>query len=422
MRRARDLKEHKDALHRKAVEERQRRRKQKTKNRVAIARKKRVEVSESRELRKLKQMGLQAAQPLSLSLQQFDGYVCQVKSPPLRVCHVVESLGMGGGQTMMMELIKALDKYFPDHIQNILCCPRPAHQKFDKGLYTSYGVSPAVMREKEFSRYLIRENVKLVLQHRLAVSKCLRGILPSGMKYVVMNHTYHQLAKLNTFLKADAYVSVCEYLHKEARWSKAIDPSRIIPILNGVENDYLADIEPANLDGEFKTGRCHRLVSNKFRADSIKWMEDKVKKHIPGHRHYLLGYNPEAKKMCKKGTVCKYFGKVTDRKRKMSILKALDVYFYETFGHEGASIAILEALACGVPVLCKDFGGNKELIQDGVNGYILESREDFLAKMKDLQDKEKLSELQSSTIEDFNNRLHVKYTAAKYMQLFEALQ
>lgn len=422
MRRARDLKEHRDALHRKAVEDRQRRRKQKTKARVAVARKKRVEVSERRQLKALRQSAAAAAQPLKLDLQRFEGYSCQIKSPPLKVCHVIESLGMGGGQTMMMELIKALDKYYPDHIQNILCCPRPTHQKFDKGLYHSYGVAPAVMREKDFSRFLARENIKLVIQHRLAVSKCLKKMLPSNVKYVVMNHTYHQLGKLTGFLKANAYVSVCEYLHRETRWSRAIHPSRTMAILNGVENDYLADIEPAALDGEFKTGRCHRLVHNKFRSDSLKWMENKVKKHLPGHRHYLIGHNADAKKICKKGTVCKYLGQVSDRNKKMSILKALDVYFYETFGHEGASIAILEALACGVPVLCKDFGGNKELIRDGVNGYILESREDYLMRMQDLQDKEKLAELRASTIEDFNNRLHVKHTAAKYMQLFEAIQ
>ena len=128
-----------------------------------------AEVNET--LQELKNSGAGASKELELNLQQFDGYVCQIKSPPLKVCHVIESLGMGGGQTMMMELIKALDKYYPDHIQNILCCPRPAHQNFDKGLYTSYGVPPAVMREKDFSRYLVRENIQVVLQHRLAVSK-----------------------------------------------------------------------------------------------------------------------------------------------------------------------------------------------------------------------------------------------------------
>ena len=173
--------------------------------------------------------------------------------------------------------------------------------------------------------------------------------------------------------------------------------------------------------GEFTTGRCHRMVSNKFRADSIKWMNSKVQKHIPGHHHIIMGHNAEAKKLCKKNPNCTYKGTVAKRETKMSIIKALDLYFYETFGHEGASIAILEALACGVPVLCRDFGGNKELIKSGINGYIVDSRDDFLNRMKDLHDPERLAALKASTIEDFNNRLHVKHSATKYMQLFEKL-
>lgn len=420
MRRARDLKEHKDALHRKAIEERQRRRKIKVKAQSSLAKKKRAVIMEQRQLKELKYVGAASKSDLKLDFVTFDAYTCQVKSP-IRVCHVIESLGMGGGQTMMMELIRALDKYYPDQIFNIVCCPRPSHQKFEKNLYLSYGVAPLVMRDKEVGRFLVREKIDIVLQHRLAVSKCLKGIIPSNVKYIVMNHTYHQLAKLSNFIKCDAYISVCKYLQKETRWSRAIHPSRNIAILNGVENDYLADIAPAELEGEFKTGRCHRLVNNKFRIDSLKWIDKKVQKHIPGHRHYLMGHNSEAKKICKKSKTCNYLGAVLKRHKKMAVLKSLDLYFYETFGHEGASIAILESLACGVPVLCRNFGGNSELIKNGVNGYILDSREDYLMTMKDLQNKDKLTELKASTLDDFNTRLHIRHTATKYMQLFEKL-
>ena len=89
----------------------------------------------------------------------------------------------------------------------------------------------------------------------------------------------------------------------------------------------------------------------------------------------------------------------------MSIIKGLDVYFYETFQHEGASVAILESLACGVPVLCKNYGGNAELIKHGINGFIVKDRDEFLLRMKDLaSDKKKLDDLKLQTLEDFNNK------------------
>jgi len=38
---------------------------------------------------------------------------------------------------------------------------------------------------------------------------------------------------------------------------------------------------------------------------------------------------------------------------------------------EGCSNAIMEYMACGLPVICSDSGGNRELVIDGVTGFII---------------------------------------------------
>jgi glycosyltransferase involved in cell wall biosynthesis len=46
-------------------------------------------------------------------------------------------------------------------------------------------------------------------------------------------------------------------------------------------------------------------------------------------------------------------------------------YFVLLSDWEGCPYGVLESLQCGVPCIVSDWGGVEELIQDGVNGYVL---------------------------------------------------
>jgi len=138
----------------------------------------------------------------------------------------------------------------------------------------------------------------------------------------------------------------------------------------------------------------------------------------------LIGTNREAKAVIQRlsSKSAEYIGPVLDRNKKMSMIKSWDLYFYETTGNEGASIAVLEGLACGIPVVCKPIGGNLELIQNNINGYIVRDREGFLMVMKSLaNDHDHLVKVKEQVRKDFDERLHIRHTACKYMQLFEQL-
>jgi glycosyltransferase involved in cell wall biosynthesis len=37
---------------------------------------------------------------------------------------------------------------------------------------------------------------------------------------------------------------------------------------------------------------------------------------------------------------------------------------------DGSSVSLLEALACGMPCLVSDIAGNKEWVEEGVNGWL----------------------------------------------------
>ena len=51
------------------------------------------------------------------------------------------------------------------------------------------------------------------------------------------------------------------------------------------------------------------------------------------------------------------------------ICKASDIFVFPSV-REGLSVALVEAMACGLPVVCSNIRGNSELIQDGKGGYL----------------------------------------------------
>lgn len=56
----------------------------------------------------------------------------------------------------------------------------------------------------------------------------------------------------------------------------------------------------------------------------------------------------------------------------IEICKASDIFVFPSI-QEGLPVALMEAMACGLPVICSHIRGNVDLITDGINGYIYKS-------------------------------------------------
>lgn len=62
------------------------------------------------------------------------------------------------------------------------------------------------------------------------------------------------------------------------------------------------------------------------------------------------------------------------RKDILEIYKAVDLFVFPSY-REGLSVALMEAMANGLPIVCSKIRGNSDLIEDAIGGYLLEAND-----------------------------------------------
>lgn len=148
--------------------------------------------------------------------------------------------------------------------------------------------------------------------------------------------------------------------------------TRIIP--NGVDIGAYSASDLMNRQGPFRilcVGRLIERKGQKFLIEALKRLQDggaKVLLNLVGTGDSLSSYKELARSLGVEQLV--QFHGYVPHDEIASCYAAADVFVLPSY-NEGMSVASLEAMAAGLPIIATRTGGMDELIDDGVNGYLI---------------------------------------------------
>jgi UDP-glucose:(heptosyl)LPS alpha-1,3-glucosyltransferase len=179
-----------------------------------------------------------------------------------------------------------------------------------------------------------------------------------------------------------------------------VSPERVHLLYNGVD---LESFSPARCSALRASARrelglsdatvCYTLVAHNYRLKGLRELIDALplvqRQHgdirvLVAGRGPSLPYTLQASRLgCRR--VLQFAGVMKDVVRAYA---ATDVYVHPTW-YDPCSLTVLEALACGLPVITTRFNGAGELIEDAQQGFVIDAPSDraqLAARMIELLD------------------------------------
>ena len=136
--------------------------------------------------------------------------------------------------------------------------------------------------------------------------------------------------------------------------------------------------------GELIPRKNHEVV---IRAMSVLKQENKLE-----HLEYVIcgrgSYESELKNLAEKLGVIDHVHFLGYRIDIAEICNCSDLFVFMS-KQEGLPVALMEAMACGLPVICSDIRGNTDLIKNNVTGLIVNYTPENVAKAIDIMRKDK---------------------------------
>jgi glycosyltransferase involved in cell wall biosynthesis len=326
----------------------------------------------------------------------------------IHLLHLVEGLGMGGAEVLLIQYIKSLGMRDYKHFVYGFGRGGPMKEKIE-----ALGVNVYMGKRRAHIKQPIR-----FITHLLSLLRDLMTFIKSNRIQLIQSHLSHAnklavlVGKLAGVPAFPTIHNTMEFVDRRSRWdfrvyiNKAVDwfifpmadqilavsqeikeivhqkfrvkNSKIMVLKNGIVFDDSLSI-PVNLEKEFSISNntlkilaVGRLSYQKAMEVIVKAAAELVKHGLRNLLVMIVGEGEERirlKNLIRDLDVENNVKLLGIRHDVIELMRASDMFLMPS-RYEGLSIAMIEAMACGLPIIASDAPGLKTYITHGENGLL----------------------------------------------------
>lgn len=313
----------------------------------------------------------------------------------IKILHMIETAGPGGAENMLIRLIHGLDKKKYDSV----ACFLKSGWLPDK--LKSQNVETLIISQKrcidihwliQVIRYIKKNNVKIIHTHEFAMN--VNGSLLSMLIKIPCVTTVHgknyypdkwyRKVAYRFVSKKSYMVAVSSDIKNFLAEQISINKDKIHIVINGINTkDYMhSETTRMNTRQSFAINNNNILIGaigNLYTVKGHIYLIEAagiVCKNYPEVKFIIAGRGEQQSRLEEKINELGLHDNVNllgFREDIPEILNALDIYVMSSLS-EGTPLSILEAMASGVPIVSTNVGGIKRIIEDGMNGSLVDAK------------------------------------------------
>ena len=350
----------------------------------------------------------------------------KVDSQKINLLHLVGGLDVGGAEIMLTQYIIALGKIKYNH--QIYCFGNngPVKEKLEElGVHVNFGKKRKSIKNpitftvsillliEDLLKFIKKNQIQIIQSHlkrantlAVAVGK-LSGVpafptIHNTMEFIDRRNNFDPRVIINkvayniALRSADRIIAVSNEIKTILKNKLNICDSNIIVVKNGItlKNVETNEYQKNDLFEEstaLKILAVGRLTYQKAMEVLVKAANILYQNGIKNFVVIIVGEGEQRQmleKMIQEFNAEKYINLLGIRFDVINLMKSADIFVLPS-RYEGLSIAMIEAMACGCPIIATDAPGINAHIKNGVNGLLFP-----------IEDHDKLSEMIKKLIEN----------------------